>query len=82
MEAKTITGITNRPKLLFDLFIANEPDLGGVWYVHAGGTVVNFTRGIDFNDSIIDTDLVHDIDCFTWPEPITTEKELEIAVKF
>jgi len=62
-------------------FLCKQDD-GGIWYIHEGGTVVNLTYDIHFEDDIVCFGLVSDVDVFTWPERITSEKELEIAVNF
>ena len=79
MKAEELTcmvGITNpRPSTV--LTLANND--GTAWYVVEGGTIVNLSPY--HLKSGTDIEQIPDIDCFTYPVPITDLDELIEAVE-
>ena len=49
------------------------------WYVVKGGSIVNLTP--DLITDGMDIELLFDMDCFSWPDPINTIEELVKAVE-
>ena len=74
----TVSGFYGSAHTPCDVICAKSID-GGTWYAVEGSVNVNCTY--DEIDNGVNVETLSDVDCFTWPDGINSEQELEDAVE-